>query len=348
MTSGNRPALARPEAASRARAPVRIGLLGASGFLGAHVCRRGRSGEVDVVPIAGPRVDRQPHAGAETVARRWVAANGDAFDSLCTRLAGFDVVINAAGMAAPRSADVAALEAANTVQPVVVARACARAGVRRLVHVSTAAVQGRMDPLDETARHLPFSPYTRTKAAAERHLLDTAGERPSEVVVYRPTSVLAPERGTTRLVARVAAAPIVPVVAEGHQPLPFALVDNVAAGILFAAATPVASPIVVQPDEGMTTRDLLSLFGARRLVPLAAGPVRSGLSGIRRCTTGLPSLSTAVRGLELLLLGQRVAESSLTRAGFVPPAGREAWQALARSARGTGRRGPPAAAPPGL
>jgi nucleoside-diphosphate-sugar epimerase len=72
-------------------------------------------------------------------------------------------------------------------------RACAEAGVRRFVHVSTEAVLLAGDPLvevDETAPLRPDSPalYSSTKARAEQAVLAASGER-FETVVVRPRFV---------------------------------------------------------------------------------------------------------------------------------------------------------------
>ena len=58
----------------------------------------------------------------------------------------------------------------------------AEAFVPRLIHVSSAAVQERMDPLDETATLRPFSPYSSSKAAGELVLSGSGVELPDEVI----------------------------------------------------------------------------------------------------------------------------------------------------------------------
>ena len=307
----------------------KIAVAGCSGFIGSRVLACGRARGLHVDAITSPRFAAQEVNQVAVAAADWEGANRELFEELSRSLTGFETVVNAVGMARPGSSDSRSLHAANALQPAVLADACRRAGVRRLVHVSTAAVQGRIDPLDETPSHAPFSPYTRSKAAGERHLLEAFHGGSPEMVVYRPASVLAPERTTTRLVSRVAAAPVVAVVDGGRRPLPVALVENVAAGILFAATAPSCPPIVLQPDEGITTRGLFELFGARRFVSLPASLAALGLGALRRSSALVTPLTTAARGLELLFIGQRLAPSSLTAAGFVPTAGPEAWESLA-------------------
>ncbi len=86
-----------------------------------------------------------------------------------------------------------------------VLKACAQAGVRRLVHVSTEAVLLAGEPLvnvDETAPLRPDSPalYSSTKARAERLVRD-ANRGAFETVVVRPRFVWG--RGDTTLLPRI-------------------------------------------------------------------------------------------------------------------------------------------------
>lgn len=315
---------------------MRLGVVGASGFIGSHVAASGLAMGLDVGAVAAPRVASPGGWDLPGGSRAWALAQAGPLDALARAVAGFDVVVNAAGLARPACRDHSALTAANVVLPALLTLACRRGQVRRLVHVSSAAVQGRLDPLDESDRRAPFSPYSRSKAEAERWLRDCdPADLPEELVVYRPTSVHGPQRAITRLLCRVAAGPVVTLGGAGDQPLPVALVANVAAGIVFAATSSEVMPIVVQPWEGMTTRVLFELLGTSRFLAVPGPPLRWALRAARRPAGAAPRVTSALRSLELLYLGQRVAESSLTRAGFVPPVGPEGWTALAEAtARG--------------
>jgi nucleoside-diphosphate-sugar epimerase len=311
---------------------VRVATIGASGFIGSNVMRFGLDRGVDMVTVEGPRLTAQGDELGDEFIRNWAQHHRKEFERLVEALAGVDVVINAAGLAQPGCRDLRKLRAVNTVLPAVIASACRQASVRRLVHISTAAVQGRLDPLDESPRQSPFTPYSRSKADAERWLFDT-DDAPGELVVYRATSVQGGDRHTTRQLARVAAAPFAPICGDGSQPLPVALVENVAAGVVFSATSPAVVPIILQPWEGLTTRRLLELFGSRRLVSLPESPIRWGLRMLHKPTSLLPRLSASMRTVELLLQGQRIEASSLGAAGFVAPAGEAGWCALVADIR---------------
>jgi nucleoside-diphosphate-sugar epimerase len=136
---------------------VTLAVVGGTGFIGSSVIAHCRAVGLPVACIAAPRIV----AGAGPVGERaasWRRSNAAAFERLCRALEPFDVVVNAAGMAAPGAAEHPSLFGANAVLPLVVAEAAAVVGAGRLVHVSTAAVQGRLDPLDESSRRFPLSP----------------------------------------------------------------------------------------------------------------------------------------------------------------------------------------------
>ena len=74
------------------------------------------------------------------------------------------------------------------------ALACEDAGVRRVVHVSTAAVSGRIDDdvVNEETPCVPITEYGVTKWAVERDLINHAGRSSIDIAIVRPTAVFGP------------------------------------------------------------------------------------------------------------------------------------------------------------
>lgn len=313
---------------------MRVAVVGSAGFVGRAVCSAASARGMDVVAIRAPRLacpfDRDPREAAEA----WSGSHPAEFDDLGRALARVEVVINAAGLALPGSSPTPELFGANAVLPVVIARAAGAAGVRRLVHVSSAAVQGRRDPLDETRACQPLTPYGRSKAAGEQAILGGDGDRPHEVVVYRPTSVQGADRAMTRQLVRVAKVPLVPVAAGYDPPLPVALIDNVAAGIALAAAAQACPDIILQPWETMTTRSLLAALGARRLVPVPRRLLRVAIGSLDLGGRAAPALTALARRAELLAFGQAQSAQALAGLGFTPPAGPDRYSELATTPEG--------------
>lgn len=257
---------------------------------------------------------------------RWRADNSEAYRLLCSRLADGDVVINAAGVARPSSRSLEALRPANTILPLVLALASHAAGAALFVQISSAAVQGRTEPLDERAMWRPFSVYSRSKADAERSLLAGMSMPGLDILVYRPTSVQGVDRPMTRSLARLTRLPVVPVVRGPGRALPLALVENVAAGIAFAAIRGI-SGIVLHPWEGITSRSVFELGRARpRLLPIPSSVASLVRPATMLGTSFSWSGSAAVRRVELLVYGQGQLATRLVAAGFVLPHGWDKWQ----------------------
>ena len=303
---------------------LRIGVLGASGFVGRAVAESLRAG-AEVIALAAPRLAPtpiDPQGPAPVV-------NSDQVDQWAQRLAELDVVINAAGDPNASSMKKDALLAANAVMPLLVYEACARARVHRFIHISSAVVQGDRATLDASRDWRPFSPYSASKVAGEKWLLQVAHE-PTQLVIYRPPSVHAPGRGVTVKVARLAAGPARSVAGAGNRPTPQALLENVADAVRFLAVTDDTPPeIVHHPWEGLTTAELMRSLGGRipRRLPEA---VCSFVSRSARLTERvIPHLAPYRRRLEMMWFGQKVEVSWLETVGWQPPrTGRTAWEEL--------------------
>ncbi len=82
---------------------------------------------------------------------------------------GFDAVINCTGLV---KGAVGALHDANVKLPVQLAAFAVEAKVRHFVHVSSFAVHGRAERIDDTTPIEPVSPYGASKAEGERALLN--------------------------------------------------------------------------------------------------------------------------------------------------------------------------------
>lgn len=300
--------------------PVHIAVFGSSGFVGSAVADSLRLDGCEVTRIHSPRIRSPRVSGADAASAALQLA--DSYSELVDQLRGVEIVVNAAGLGSADSIDEMALFGANAVLPALLLLLSEKAGARRFIHISSAAVQGRR-LLDETMITSPFSRYSDSKCCGELALLSIASS--VELTIYRPPGVHASGRRTTQQLARYARSRLSAVARNSAgQPTPQALLPNVADAVKFLARRDDSPTIVMHPWEGLTTEGLLNVLGnqpPRRLPSAVAGALVWGLSKAAR-TAG------PARRLEVLWFGQGQSQSWLTSAGWKPPNGISAWRRL--------------------
>jgi predicted dehydrogenase/nucleoside-diphosphate-sugar epimerase len=211
-----RPWLGPPGPPATRRSPeseldgLRLAVTGATGFIGGRLVERlalGSSASVEAVvrSYGYSRLARLSVLPQERLRFRQADLTDPSSD-LAAMLEGCDVVFHCAY---GNHGDVAERWRATVEGTRGVARACAAAGVRRLVHFSTVAVYAAVDGenFDETAPYIEPDPvdleYDQAKLAAERVLAEAPPE--FDVVVLQPTVVYGPWGGTwtTRALERL-------------------------------------------------------------------------------------------------------------------------------------------------
>lgn len=292
-----------------------VAVVGGTGYIGSAVMERLHTLGIEAHAVAAPRLSGSFGAPAPS---------SEVIEGLAKHLLPCTVVVNAAGAADALAGGLDHVDGANGLLPGLLARACDRLRVR-LIHISSAAVQGRRTDLDSTLQYQPFSAYSRSKVMGEQAAMAIGGD----ICIYRPPGVHARNRAVTRAVARLAASPARSVASPGTGNAPHALLENVADAVVTLALYPEAIPSVVHhPSEGITTSELLEVLGGRPpfLVPRAVALL---VVHAARATGRLSTLGPGrARRLEMLWLGQSQAHSWLTEVGWSPPVGTEGWAAL--------------------
>jgi len=255
---------------------ARILLTGSTGFVGGAVLAAlcDRNEHAVRVALRTPHADTPDRAGGALDASVVGELNGSTHWDAAVE--GVSTVIHLAGLAhLPSSTSEAErrFDAVNRAAAVALGRACLRAGVRRLVYVSSIKVNGETTNLgapfkstEASALPLPSDPYGRSKARAERELLELAraSDGALTVVCVRPPLVYGPG-------VRANFAALVRAVARG-LPLPFAGIDNrrslvavenLADFLIRAALHPgVRSGVLLVSDgEDLSTPELISRIG---------------------------------------------------------------------------------------
>lgn len=300
------------------RAPIAV--LGATGFIGSAIATEAALQGQPISAITSPRISTSADL---TLDSDPLNIPEDVITALAAQLAGHDVVINAAGLSDARSESTSELYGANTMLPLCIALAAKRAGVRRMVHLSSAAVQG-WTRLDETSRVAPFSPYSSSKAIAEKWLQQIDG---IEISILRPTSVHGPGRRVTAQVAKVASSPLSSI-AHPARPTPQTRVQTVAKSALFLATfTGTPPPITLTPDENLTTRSFLATLGSREPRRIPATAARTVIAIFNGMSPVSPRFAAYARRLDMLWFGQERESGWLDDRGLVPS--HAGWRDLA-------------------
>jgi len=285
--------------------PVRFAVLGASGFVGSAIVQHLRGDGCEVVELRSPRVVLSPNV-QDPYQVVSLGESHHAVDELEASFIGIDVVINAAGISAPDDGPSPELYGANSLLPAIAAWAAERAGVKRVIHLSSAAVQGRKSMLDETLDATPFSPYSRSKALGERAFL-TAHSKPSvDLIVIRATSVQGPGRATTKSLRWFAQSPLSSVANSGRQPTVVSSIDGLVDFVRNVANSQlVLAPIMLQPWEGFSVSDVLRFAGGKEPLVLPKSLCWVLITVARTLAIVIPEMSGSGRRLELAWLGQR-------------------------------------------
>jgi nucleoside-diphosphate-sugar epimerase len=229
---------------------TRLLLTGGTGFLGSHLAEEfvGSGHDVVVSVRATSNTRWIDPLGVETT----TIDLGCADEAELRRvLESFDTVVHCGGLTRARSE--AEFMAVNAVGTERLAGAAADADVGRFVFISSLAARG------PDGASGPDSPYGRSKAEAERRLLDVAGEM--DVVILRPGGVYGPRDSDLLPMFEMAAKGWV-VVPRNAPPLqPVYVSDVVAATVAALTADPPAEPLQIAHCANYTWPALADALG---------------------------------------------------------------------------------------
>jgi uncharacterized protein YbjT (DUF2867 family) len=239
---------------------VKVLIVGATGFIGARLVRA-FIGAGHEVSCASRSIHSVPEGCAHPVALDYTELPG--FDELKRAVAGHDVVINAVGILRERGRQT--FSALHDKGPRELFASCAAAGVPRVIQIS--ALGAAADAI---------SSYHRSKHAADEFLR----QQPLDWAVVQPSLVYGAGGSSARLFDTLAALPMTPLPAGGHQRVQPVHIDDLVAVILELAVAPAALKLTlaVAGPEPLSLREFLAeLRAAHGRAPAPAWSVPAGL-----------------------------------------------------------------------
>ncbi|MCB9739860.1 MAG: NAD-dependent epimerase/dehydratase family protein [Deltaproteobacteria bacterium] len=232
---------------------MRVFVTGGSGFVGGHVIEALRAAGSEVLALA--RSERSAAIvrgfGAEPVAGELGAIAAES-------LAGCDAVVHAAAhVEAWGPWDV--FEQINVEGTRQLLEAAQHAGVRRFVHIGTEAALFAGDSLIDIDESAPYPqrqryPYSASKAAAERLVLQADGVEAMRTIVLRPRLVWGPrDTSVGAAIERMAADGSWVWLDGGRARTSTCHVDNLCGAIVAALQADVGGKAYFVADEGERT-----------------------------------------------------------------------------------------------
>ncbi len=258
----------------------RLLILGGTGFVGRALCdklvERSGGGSASVL-VPSRRPQRAKHLGLLPTIRLEAADVHDQ-GQLVRLLHGRDAVVN---LVAQLHGSEAAFNHAHVELPLKLVKACAAAGVRRIVHVSALGVTDDDAPLP--------SRYLRSKAEGER-VLKASG---LDVTILRPSVIFGEHDRFLNLFARLQSfAPVLPLAGAGARFQPVWVQD-------------VAEAIIRCLDDPLTARETFECTGPTVYTLRQLAQFAGRCAGHERPVIGLPdALARLQAGVMEILPGE--------------------------------------------
>lgn len=245
---------------------MRILVTGATGFIGGHVTNAlQRAGHAVVACVRSRDGVSHKLSGVSTVEGDF--SRDHKIDDWLPRLEGIDAVVNCVGIIREQQGQ--KFDALHKDGPIALFRACEKAGVIKIVQISALGAD------DSSVSH-----YHRSKKAAD----DVLPNLNLPWVILQPSIVYGPGAKSSMLFRALASLPVIPLVADGSQPVQPVHVSDLTAVVLRAIESsnldrqriPVVGPQPVAMKQLLTLWRQWLGFGAARFFSV---PYKLALAG---------------------------------------------------------------------
>lgn len=311
-------------------APGKVAVIGASGFVGSRLVEIFHLRSLfPVVPVV------RNVAGLARLSRfdlEWKLADARSGEQLSKALAGCECAVDSV------AGDPRAIEAAAAA----LVPAAARAGVRRIVHLSSASVHGQ-NPSPGTTEdsalsdHQEFE-YNNAKVRAERTLLRDARRHRVELIILRPLIVFGPrDRWITTLIRELESGTAW-LINEGSGVCNTIFVDNLVQAIFRALTAPASVAgqcFLVGDAETVSWRDVYQrTAGALGIDPSSIHQIESPPVPPPTWRDRIEGIRTRPRVQKLIAMMPEKLKGAAKGAlrGLAPPSTPNPWQLPARMA----------------
>lgn len=296
----------------------RVLVTGGAGFIGSHLVEALRARGDRVVVYDNLSMGRRENLPADVPL---IQADVRDTAALAAAMQGVDSVFHLAARVSVRDslrsfADDAEVNLFGTLR---VLEACSAAQPRRLVFASSMAVYAdspRPDPVPETYRAEPLSPYGVAKLAAEQYVLKLAPRFGVEPVVLRFFNTYGTRQTDTPYVGvisifvrRLLAGRTPTIFGDGEQCRDFVHVSDIVSGCLLATETP-RTGIVANIGTGVATSvNALAAMLCERIAPHIRperGPAQAG--ELRNCVADISAARELLGYAPRASLAERLEE----------------------------------------
>lgn len=244
---------------------MKIAVVGASGFIGRHLCEAHTERGDSVTALVRNPNEALTSIGVTTV--RGGLTDWDALHRICD---GADVVYNLAGALGKWGKSTEELELVNTRAAGHLVVCAGRAGAAKVIHASTAGVSGPLPGGICAAEDYPPSPttaYQRTKLAGESAASEAHRETGIPLVIVRPAFVYGPGDAHKLALFRAIARRRMALVNGGSSRLDPVYVDDVVRGLIAAAERGQDGETYILAGSPVTTRELIEVIAGALDVP---------------------------------------------------------------------------------
>lgn len=283
---------------------IRALVTGGAGFIGSHLCRRLRKEGLEVVVLDDLSTGR-----TENVCSGCELIEGDLrnVSTVTSALRGVDIVFHNAARVSVRASNEHFVEDAetNVIGTLVLLKAIAAAGVKKLVLASSMAVYAdslTTEPIDEDHPCKPLSPYGTGKLATEHYALQICAAHGIDVVplryfnTYGPGQAFTPYVGVVTIFATQLLRGLSPTVfGDGRQTRDFVSVHDIVEGNICAMRAAVSGQVFnIGSGVGMTVLEVAELLVAKiapvqqlQFGPSQLGEIRNSIADITRAAKHL-------------------------------------------------------------